>query len=135
MEWRRQFKIDTILTDFKPSEVLKNYVSAGLVGQDKALSPRMRSINIKLTIQFSITRYIFVLNIFSVDYALWKDGYERNPSFGKKKRFHNVRYLFDWIQHFQSHGRPKEIQAHSWRNCTNYCYLRHGRHVHTARHQ
>ncbi|XP_046633856.1 SEC14-like protein 2 [Daphnia pulicaria] len=39
LEWRRQFKIDSILNDFKPPEVLLNYVSAGLVGRDKAQSP------------------------------------------------------------------------------------------------
>lgn len=48
LEWRRQFKIDSILNDFKPPEVLLNYVSAGLVGRDKAQSPRKRKSQIKL---------------------------------------------------------------------------------------
>ncbi len=39
LELRRQYKIDSILSDFNPPEVLINYVSGGLVGQDKLLNP------------------------------------------------------------------------------------------------
>lgn len=40
LEWRSQFKIDSVLNDdYKPPEVLTNYVSAGVVGQDKWLNP------------------------------------------------------------------------------------------------
>jgi hypothetical protein len=93
LEWRRQFKIDSILTDFKPSEVLTNYVSAGLVGQDKDLSPRMRK-SYQL-ILYCFKREIFMYTFkFSLDYALWEDGHERNSSFGKEKRFCHVHRLF-----------------------------------------
>ncbi|XP_046460752.1 SEC14-like protein 2 isoform X2 [Daphnia pulex] len=40
LEWRSQFKIDSVLNDdYKPPEVLTNYLSAGIVGQDKLLNP------------------------------------------------------------------------------------------------
>ncbi|XP_046633872.1 SEC14-like protein 2 isoform X2 [Daphnia pulicaria] len=39
LELRRQYKIDSLLNDFKPPEVLVNYLSAGITGQDKLLNP------------------------------------------------------------------------------------------------
>uniref|UniRef100_A0A0P5M7D1 Cral/trio domain-containing protein n=1 Tax=Daphnia magna TaxID=35525 RepID=A0A0P5M7D1_9CRUS len=39
LEWRRQYKIDRILEDFKPPEVLTKYFSAGFVGRDITQSP------------------------------------------------------------------------------------------------
>ncbi len=40
MDWRRQHRIDSILDEFKPPEVLAKYFPAGFVGQDKLKNPR-----------------------------------------------------------------------------------------------
>ncbi len=39
MEWRRQYRIDNLLEDFKSPEVLKKYFAAGFVGRDKQRNP------------------------------------------------------------------------------------------------
>uniref|UniRef100_A0A0P5N3Q7 Cral/trio domain-containing protein n=2 Tax=Daphnia magna TaxID=35525 RepID=A0A0P5N3Q7_9CRUS len=39
LDWRRKYKIDTLLDDFKPPEVLAKYFPAGFVGRDKFLNP------------------------------------------------------------------------------------------------
>ncbi len=38
MEWRRKYKIDTLVEDYKAPEVLTKYFSAGHVGVDKLSS-------------------------------------------------------------------------------------------------
>jgi len=39
LEWRRQYRIDTLLQDFESPEVFKQYYASGLVGVDKAHNP------------------------------------------------------------------------------------------------
>jgi len=39
LEWRRQYKIDTLLQDFESPEVFQKYFAAGFVGVDKAHNP------------------------------------------------------------------------------------------------
>ena len=43
LEWRRQYKIDTLLQDFESPEVFQKYFAAGFVGVDKAHNPRKMS--------------------------------------------------------------------------------------------
>ena len=45
-EWRRLYKIDTIIEDFKPPEVLTKYIAGGCVGRDRFLNP-CENINIR----------------------------------------------------------------------------------------
>ena len=40
MEWRRQHRIDTLLEEFIPPEVLTKYFPAGFVGRIKLKDPR-----------------------------------------------------------------------------------------------
>ncbi|KAM9306367.1 SEC14-like protein 2 [Pholidichthys leucotaenia] len=39
VEFRKQMKVDTILTDYKPPEVIEKYVSGGMCGYDREGSP------------------------------------------------------------------------------------------------
>ena len=40
VEWRRQCRIDTLVEDFRPPEVLRKFYAAGRVGSDKRGNPR-----------------------------------------------------------------------------------------------
>ena len=40
LEWRRQYRIDTLLDDFTSPEVFRRYFAAGFVGVDQAHNPR-----------------------------------------------------------------------------------------------
>ena len=39
MEWRKEWKVDSILNDWEVPEVLKKYYAGGLMGYDKNGSP------------------------------------------------------------------------------------------------
>ena len=48
MEWRRQYRVDTLLDEFKSPEVVAKYFAAGFVGRDKQRNPRKKlDINFK----------------------------------------------------------------------------------------
>ena len=39
MEFRKKYGVDTILTEYEPAEVLKNYVPGGFFGEDREGHP------------------------------------------------------------------------------------------------
>ena len=70
MEWRRQYRVNTILEEFDAPEVMSKYFSAGIVGRDKLLNPCELKIKTIHSIQFTFYYWIKQCGLFATEWRM-----------------------------------------------------------------